>query len=140
MSNIPAYPIRGSAMRPVTKITILGLRLGVVVLIAYWALIFLGTHLPAAADFSPKISDKTKHFGAFWGLGTLMCYVTTSQQLWRRFGTIAIVGLAYAAVDEMTQQLIPGRVADLWDFAADAAGLLTAIALYLAAKGIARRG
>ena len=53
MSIIPAYPIQGSTMRPVTKITILGLRLGVVALAVYWAVIFLGTHLPAAVSITP---------------------------------------------------------------------------------------
>ncbi len=121
-------------MRPVTKITILGLRLGVVVLIAYWGIIFVGTHLPAVADISPKVNDKAKHFVAFFGLATLMCYVTNSDRLWLRFGSIALLVMAYAAADEFTQQFVPGRYADVMDFVADSIGALSAIACYLIAR------
>ena len=42
--------------------------------------------------------------------------------------------MAYAAVDEITQNFIPGRYPDVLDFAADTAGLWSAIAIYVAAK------
>ena len=44
--------------------------------------------------------------------------------------------MVYAAIDEITQSFIPGRYPDVLDFAADAAGLWTAILVYVAAKGI----
>ena len=37
---IPAYPIDTSEMRPVTKISVFGVRLAFVVLAAYWLVIF----------------------------------------------------------------------------------------------------
>ncbi len=140
MSDIPAYPIQSSAMRPVTKITIVGIRLGVVALAAYWIVIFFGTHIPASGHESPDlISDKVKHYGAFFGLGLMMCYVTTSTRLWRRFLAIAGAGMLYAAVDEVTQYFSPGRVPDFLDFLADSAGLLSAISIYLVARYYFRR-
>ncbi len=126
-------------MQPVTKITILGFRLGVVVLAVYWGMIFLGTHLPAVLDISPQVSDKAKHFAAFMGLGLMMCYVTNSRRTGRRFGGIALAGMAYAAIDELTQHFVPGRVPDVMDFVADSAGLCTAIGIYVTARCLVNR-
>jgi len=121
-------------MRPVTKIKIFGFRMGVVVLAAYWMAIFIGTHLPAVLDITPSVNDKVKHFSAFFFLGTLLCYVTNSQRWFRRFLTIGLAGMAYAAIDEMTQALVPGRYPDSLDFLADSAGLWSAIGIYVIAK------
>lgn len=130
----PAYPIGSLDMRPITKITVLGVRLAIVLLAIYWLAIFLGTHLPATADFTPHVNDKAKHFWAFFLLGGLLCYVTNSPRLFTRFLTIGVVGTVYAALDEITQGLVPGRVPDVADFLTDALGLWTAIGLYVAAK------
>ncbi|WP_145171616.1 VanZ family protein [Rubripirellula lacrimiformis] len=121
-------------MRPVTKISLLGIRLAIIALAIYWIAIFTGTHLPAVSDFSPRMNDKIKHFSAFFGLATLLCYSTTSSNLVKRFGTIAAVIAVYAAFDEFTQQFIPGRTADPYDFIADMAGALTAIAVYIVVR------
>ncbi len=122
-------------MQPVTKITIFGFRLAVVALAAFWLLIFVGTHLPAAMlEGTPPVNDKIKHFAAFFFLGTLMCYVTTSPRWFRRFFTIGLVGMAYGAIDELTQGFVPGRDPSFFDFLADTAGVWAAIGLYLIAR------
>lgn len=126
-------------MRPITKITILGMRLGVVVLLFYWVAIFVGTHLPSVADFSPQVNDKTKHVMAFFVLGSLLCYVTTSNRLALRFGMIVLAGMVYAGIDEITQGLVPGRHPDWMDFVADSCGLIAAVALYATARALFRR-
>ena len=136
---LPAYSIGGGEMRPVTKITVFGVRLGILALAGYWMLIFVGTHLPGAAQFDPQVNDKIQHFGAFFLLGTLLCYVTTSSRWLVRFATIGLVGMTYAAVDEITQSWIPGRYPDVRDFVADSIGLWSAIACYIAAKLIWRK-
>ncbi|MFG0260869.1 MAG: VanZ family protein [Novipirellula sp. JB048] len=123
-------------MRPITKKTILGIRLAVLVLAGYWLLIFVLTHLPASSLRMPKVNDKLMHFLAYGGLGTLMCYVTTSDRVCKRFGSIAAIGLAYAAMDEYTQGFVAGRHADPWDFVADAAGLGSAILIYATVRGV----
>ena len=133
-SIFPAYSSERAEMRPVTKIKIFGIRMAVVVLAAYWMAIFIGTHLPAVLDISPGVNDKFKHFSAFFLLGTLMCYVTTSRRWFRRFMTIGLVGMVYAAVDELTQSLVPGRYPDSFDFLADSAGLWSAIGIYVIAR------
>src|SRR5688572_17914294 len=48
-------------------------QLALVILLAYWALIAIGTHLPSADGGGvPYLSDKFVHFGAFAGLGFLL--------------------------------------------------------------------
>lgn len=121
-------------MRPVTKISIFGVRLAVLALAGYWILIFTGTHLPSLGQVSPNINDKVKHFTAFFGLALLMCYATTSERFFLRFGGIAAVAMTYAAIDEWTQSFVPNRVADPYDFLADTAGIWSAITLYVLAK------
>jgi VanZ family protein len=139
MSVHPALSIQSTAMRPITKITILGVRLAVIALIVYWLLIFTGTHLPTVPDIGVRLNDKIKHFVAFFGLGTLLCYVTNSRQLIQRFGCIGLIGMTYAALDELTQKLVAGRTADVMDFAADSAGLWSAIAVYAFARVFVER-
>ena len=130
MSSAPAYPITGTSMQSITKKTILGIRLAMFALAGYWLVIFLLTHVPSSMIKPPKISDKLMHFLAFGGLGMLMCYVTTSDRLVRRFSIIAIIGMSYAAIDEYTQGFVRGRSPDVMDFVADTAGILAAIAVY----------
>lgn len=117
-------------MRPITRITIAGIRLAMVVLVAYWGLMAVGTHLPAQLDFSPNVYDKAKHFSAFALLAVMLCYVTNSSRLGWRFGGIILVAIVYAALDEWTQSFVPGRVCDRYDFFADCLGILTGTSLY----------
>lgn len=126
-------------MRRLTKISLFGIRLGVIALACYWLTIFWGTHWPKPPDIIPEVSDKVKHFVAYFGLGLLLCYVGQSQRLLRRFGIVAAIGIAYGAFDEFTQQFVQGRFADTMDFVADTAGILTAIGVYLIAKKISER-
>ena len=121
-------------MRPVTRLNLFGIRLAILVLAAYWIAIFTGTHLPDVLDFSPKIHDKTKHFAAFFGLATLLCYATNSTNYVKRFCTIAVVCLIYAAIDEITQSFVPGRVTDFYDFVADSIGVGLAVGFYVGMK------
>ncbi|MCP4892166.1 MAG: VanZ family protein [Planctomycetaceae bacterium] len=126
-------------MRPVTKITIFGVRLGVVALAAYWLIIFTGTHLPGGSQLGPPGNDKTQHFTAYFLLGTMLCYVTTSPRYLPRFLIIGIAGMTYAAIDELTQSFIPGRYPDFSDFVADSIGLWSAIAIYASARLVGKR-
>ena len=117
-------------MQPVTKLRLLGFRLAVIALAAYWTAIFIGTHLPKMPKALPSVNDKVMHFTAFFGLAMLLCYCPTSTRVWRRFPIIVAMCLVYACVDELTQSLVRGRHSDVMDFLADAAGTLTAVILY----------
>lgn len=127
-------------MQPVSGIRLFGIRLRILLLAAYWCLIFAGTHLPTLPAATPEYNDKVVHFSAFFGLAMLLCYCTNSKKLVRRFGTIAIVCFTYGAIDEWTQSLVRGRQTDLNDFFADVGGTVTGIAVYAIGRMIwARR-
>lgn len=131
-------------MRPITGIKILGIRLGVIALAAYWVALFVGTHLPSGfwaseIQVPAEVSDKSKHFLGYFGLAILCCYVSQSRSAGRmgvvkRFLGVGVILLVYAAIDELTQVFSPGRVPDFWDAVADAAGIATGIATYCLAK------
>lgn len=127
----PAYLNSTVTMRPITKVRILGVRLGVAVLALYWVVIFTGTHLPEVPQILTSYSDKIKHFSAFFGLAMLLCYVTNGDNPYRRFGIIFALASAYGAIDEWTQSLVPGRTTDYWDWGADTLGAATAIGIYV---------
>ena len=133
-------------MRPITGITILGFRLGVIALAIYWGALFLGTHWPSGTQIVRQVGDKTMHFSGFFGLSILCCYVSNSSAGARhssvkRFSCVFIALLAYAIFDELTQSFSPGRHPDLYDVLADAGGILSAIVVYGVAKyGAAKYG
>ncbi|MEM9828365.1 MAG: VanZ family protein [Planctomycetota bacterium] len=126
-------------MRPVSRITILGFRLGIFVLAGYWIALAVGTHLPAGLVPSGSVSDKTKHFWAFAVLTYLILHVTRPGKPPFRYVFVAVCVTVYAALDEWTQGAIPGRVPDVRDFLADISGMCLAIAAYATARGIFRR-
>ncbi|TWT94235.1 VanZ family protein [Neorhodopirellula pilleata] len=117
-------------MQPVSGIRLFGIRLGILLLAAYWCVIFTGTHLPPMPTAMPKYNDKLAHFSAFFGLAMLLCYCTNSKKLARRFATIAIICVVYGAIDEWTQSFVRGRQTDLKDLFADTIGTVAAIAVY----------
>ena len=121
-------------MRSITKITVFGVRLALVVLAAYWLVIFVGTHMPRLPHAVPRFNDKLLHFTAYFVLTTLMCYTTNSTRWFRRFAVIGVTAMIYGAIDEATQAFVPRRSPELNDFLADAAGIWTAILLYVTAK------
>lgn len=117
------------------------MRLASVVLLAYWALIFFGTHLPSARMPSLHASDKVYHCVAFAGLSFLLCWAIPSSRV--RWGKIlvlsAVVALSYAVLDEWTQQFIPGRTCDIWDVAADSVGVVLGLTSYSVARWLVSR-
>lgn len=125
-----------ATMRPVTKVTVFGIRLAVVVLIAYWLVIFAGTHAPRIPHAVPLVNDKVMHFTAYFCLTLLMCYSTTSPRWLRRFTAIGLTAMVYGAIDEWTQAWVPNRQPDLADYLADVAGIGAALGSYVAAKFI----
>ncbi|MCB5224205.1 MAG: VanZ family protein [Candidatus Cloacimonetes bacterium] len=87
-----------------------------------------GRHLP-----SGKIVgfDKVAHFSIYFVLGIL------TNRLLKGFGIatkrvwwIYLILVVSAALDELHQYFIPQRSVSVWDFAANAAGLGTAFAVF----------
>ena len=88
-------------------------------LVLYWTALTIGTHLPPNPGAEENNLDKPVHFGAFVGLSVLLGLVLHKhgRSIW-----IAVpVLLIYAVIDEFSQPSF-GRVADLVDWIADAAG------------------
>ena len=108
-------------------------------LLLYWLAILLGTHLPSGVVALPVASDKLQHVAAFLGLGFLLAWagVLRRRPSLALYGGLFVLALAYGAVDELTQTLVPGRTADLRDWLADAAGAALGFALHrLALAGV----
>jgi len=88
-----------------------------------WAVtIFLVSSIPrldTAIDFLEGC-DKIAHFVEYSMLGWALRY-------WSRDGRPRFLagGIAFAALDEFHQKYVPGREMSLWDFVADAAGVVT---------------
>ena len=119
--------------------TIFGIRICVIALVAYWLLLFTGTHLPKLPEMVPLINDKILHFTAFFGLTILLSLVGSGNQLRRRFSKVAIIAFAYGIFDELTQSLVPGRFTELADLAADSLGIAAAILVSVVVKQIGQK-
>lgn len=108
-------------------------RFSLACLVAYWLLLALATHWPFApseAD-TPKI-DKPLHQIAFALLALCACWaVGTRRRLNVRLAAvIAAVLLAYGAVDEFTQDLVPRRTPSVADWLADLLGVAVGMAAW----------
>ncbi len=138
---LSAY-IAGRAPRSQSVSSLMSImRFASTVLLAYWALIFVGTHLPAARMPSLHASDKLYHFVAFAGLSFLLCWAIPSSRVsWGKILVLAaLIGMSYSVLDELTQQFIPGRSCDIWDVAADSVGVCLGLVSYTVARLIVGR-
>jgi len=99
-----------------------------------WTLLILALCTVPGKDL-PEINiisiDKIGHFGIFAVFGWLWMRAYTLSDLARRSRYVLVGGLAYAVLTEIYQGIMPfGREADLWDAAANAAGLLAGVGVY----------
>lgn len=111
-------------------------------LACYWVALAVATHYPRVRiPGELPNSDKLVHFTVF-GLLALLCWQVmatyrplTARSVW----LVAIVLVAYAALDEFTQQFV-GRHSDVMDWIANTAGILCVLAvLELRRRVTARR-
>ncbi len=97
-------------------------------LAVYWIILFVFTTIPV--DTLPKlfdVQDKLEHFAAYFALSILLFLAFHFQEkipfLKRNVVLITFSCIMiYGAVDELHQMLIPGRMADIFDWIADALG------------------
>jgi len=103
--------------------------------IGYAALILILSSRTATDLPSTGIAqgDKGLHVLEYFVLGVLLLLAVRGFG-WRGRLPLLAVGMAFAAFDETFQTLIPGRSGDAADFAMDVVGLLTALAVDLAAE------
>lgn len=99
--------------------------------VGYLGLLWIGTHLPG--NSAPQVGhfDKVMHAGAYFGLAILVmttCVQFLRPSLMTIFAVIGIL-LVLAVGDELLQIPVPGRNADVLDFFADMAGIISGVVL-----------
>ena len=110
-------------------------RIASLCLLAYWLVIFAGTHLPSSNLPQVTVSDKLCHAAAFAGLAFLLAWALPNRGgRMRHVVWAGAIALGYSCVDELTQNFVPGRTCDIWDLAADAVGIFLGILAYLALR------
>jgi VanZ family protein len=101
-------------------------------LIIYWIILIIATTVPAPDVPSFGVSDKFKHFGAYFGLAVLLSFTLHYQNknlLLKKYFLIAawLIATFYGVLDELHQRFIPGRSAEFLDWFADALGAAAGI-------------
>jgi VanZ family protein len=101
------------------------------VVAVYWLGMFGGTHWPTPPHAPFGTADKWMHFGAYGGLAWLLSIaIGTRRPVSLAVGVAVVVLLAgWGAIDEVTQPMV-GRDCDLWDWAADVAGVLVGVGCF----------
>ena len=99
--------------------------------VAYAVLIFAASSLPGSQVPATGVpnGDKLLHAAEYGVFGLLL--LLPVRDLGRRGSLVALaVGGVFAATDELHQAFVPGRSADVLDFAIDVVGLLLAVAVF----------
>jgi len=133
MSEMQRSISSGSAR---SRITVLVL----VILVAYWCILFYGTHMPLPPGALPGGSDKVIHFVAYGLLAFLFISLRATRGSIRWYSVVFrwLFLAGYGAFDELTQLLVK-RSADLHDWYADVAGATVGFAVFLIGYGIWKR-
>jgi VanZ family protein len=106
-------------------------------LIAWFLVIHNLSAIPS--DELPQIdipfADKVFHAVEYFILGILLMRAFDKScfkvGLAKSAFLAIIISLCYGALDELYQRSVPGRACDMFDFAADAAGALAGILIYM---------
>lgn len=106
-------------------------RLALLTCIGVWLTEAVFTHIPLPTLPPTVPSDKTLHVVAYFVLGSVFLLTLRAYALglWRRLAIALPVLAVYGALDELTQPLV-NRHASVYDWLADAAGVLLAIAVH----------
>jgi len=102
-------------------------------LIIYWIIILIGTTIPADSFVDTfEISDKIKHFVAYFGLAILLGLNLHFQEKWKSLSFYYIIAtlvicMTYGVLDELHQMFIPNRMAEFLDWVADSLGTITGL-------------
>ncbi len=127
----PNSRLRTTRAATTTHSIIALLRMVTLILGIYWIALFVATHLPAA--HVPNMgSDKVQHLIAFAGLGVLLNWAIGLRinRISTQVGIAWLIAVAYAAIDEWSQQFVVGRTPDVADALADACGAALGIVMF----------
>jgi len=104
------------------------------------AAIITTSHQSIAVPTPFTLADKVYHFIVYAIYGwTLVLALRTWHLTDRQCFVIALmVGVIFAAIDEVHQAFVPGRTADVLDWIADSVGILSAVFLTMLRKLDAR--
>jgi len=111
------------------------------ILAVYWIVLFTLTHVPGSAiNGSLSVSDKVLHFSAYAVLAFFAVWVLpwAIQRPHFRGLWVFLLLAVYGAVDELLQNFVPHRQADVLDWLADIAGAAVGIAIYYLLRRIYR--
>jgi len=103
---------------------------------AFWAALFAASHLPSTPAIVDRY-DKLVHAMSYAALALGLASVLIA---WRGYQPrflvwVGVLVIAYGALDEYSQSLVPDRNPDLIDFAFDTAGaVLSLFLMYLAVR------
>ena len=112
-------------------------RVMVAVLVAFWLLLFVATHVPLSLPAGGGSNrDKLAHFWAYFLLAVLFSAALAARTRigWRHLLLVFVIAVAYGVFDELLQIPIPDRSAEVYDWISDclgaAAGVVTFGAIY----------
>jgi len=110
--------------------------------LVYMLLIFFLSSLPLLKppDLGLNFEDKLAHVAEYAILGILLCRAALMERKpsLKRMAVVFLIGTAYGATDELHQAFVPNRNASVWDWMADAAGVLAGVLVYWVWKNRAR--
>jgi len=107
------------------------------VVIFYMVLMFSLSSIPGQTLASMDIPfyDKLLHLIEYTIFGVIASWALVVKpelsEFPRRLVAVLILGCGYAFIDEMYQYFVPERSSDILDFAADVAGIILGLTLYL---------
>ncbi|MBN2430398.1 MAG: VanZ family protein [Acidobacteria bacterium] len=89
----------------------------------YFLMLAVAGHIPLSVHLNSwGFTDKVLHFLAYILLALLLFRFLRGYGYRGRYLPVLILGFVYAAVDEATQALVPGRFVSFYDFLANTAG------------------
>ena len=101
--------------------------------LGYWCLLFISTHVPAQAVKVIGSHDKLAHFFGYGTLAWLTAWAVSQKYAmrWKHYIAIWLMTAVYGVIDELLQMIpILGRSADVKDWVADVCGAACALAVY----------
>lgn len=110
------------------------------VAILYTLALIGGTHWPREPwpELLAGRRDKLMHLLAYAGLAFFWALAARgwTRPSWLLFAGVAASIAAFGAVDELTQQLVPGRSCDLYDWVADCIGVTFGLGFFALTQAI----